>query len=407
MTRWFQVGDATLGANDPQLGPALADAHARRIRPFCLCREPGAPLYVARVAGQFIAKRMPGTGGQHDPGCEAYEAPPELSGFGDVVGRAIQEDADAGVTVLRLGFSLSRTGRKPASAAAPREGDSVKADASKLSLKATLHYLWEEAGFNRWSDRMTGKRNWFVIRRHLLQAADNKTAKGEPLSDVLYIPEVFSAERKAELAQRHLSAVSRITATGAGPRRLMLLIGEVKEFAAARYGHKLVVKHLPDQPFMLSEDLHRRIKARFEREITLWDAVPGAHLIVIATFGVAPTGVTAVEELALMVVTETWIPIEHIYDANLVSALTELRRRFIKALRYNLPASQPLAAAVLSDTLPSPVAVYVVPPGAEPEGMRALESLVAESPLPAWVWTAGQGPMPKFPEREVLRDARR
>ena len=56
-------------------------------------------MYVARVAGQFIPKRMPGTGAQHDPGCESYEAPPELSGFGDVVGRAIQEDADAGVTV--------------------------------------------------------------------------------------------------------------------------------------------------------------------------------------------------------------------------------------------------------------------------------------------------------------------
>ena len=187
----------------------------------------------------------------------------------------------------------------------------------------------------------------------------------------------------------------------------MLLIGEVKEFAASRSGHKLVVKHLPDHPFLLSEDLHRRMTDRFEREITLWDAVAGAHLIVIATFGVAPTGVTAVEELALMVVTENWIPIEHIYDANLVSALTELRRRFIKALRYNLPPSQPLAAAVLSDTLPSPVALYVVPPGAEPEGLGALEPLVAETPLPAWVWTAGQGPMPAFPERELLRDARR
>ena len=407
MTRRFQVGEATLSANDPQMGPALADAHARRIRPLCLCREPGAPLYVARVAGQFIPKRMPGTGAQHDPGCESYEAPPELSGFGDVVGRAIQEDADAGVTVLKLGFSLSRTGRKPASAVAPREGDSAKADASKLSLRATLHYLWEEAGFNRWSDRMTGKRNWFVIRKHLVQAAENKIAKGVPFSDVLYIPEVFAAERKAELAQRHLSAVSRITVTGAGPRRLMLLIGEVKEFAAARYGHKLVVKHLPDQPFLLSEDLHRRMTARFEREIALWDAVAGSHLIVIATFGVAPNGVTVVEEQALMVVTETWIPIEHIYDANLVNALTEDRRRFIKALRYNLPGSQPLAAAVLSDTLPSPVALYVVPPGTEPESMRALDSLVAESPLPAWVWTAGQGPMPAFPERELLRDARR
>src|SRR4051794_11072566 len=384
-SRRFQIGEAILSANDPQLGPALADAHARRIRPFCLCREPGAPLYVARVAGQFIAKRMPGTGPQHDPGCESYEAPPELSGFGEVVGRAIQEDADAGVTVLRLGFSLSRTGRKPAPAAAPREGDSVNANASKLSLKATLHYLWEEAGFNRWSDRMTGKRNWFIIRKHLLHAAENKTAKGAPLSDVLYIPEVFSAERKMELAQRHLSAISRIAATTAGPRRLMLLIGEVKEFAAARHGHKLVVKHLPEHSFLLSEDLHRRMTARFEREITLLDVVPRAHLIVIATFGVAPGGVTAVEELALMVVTETWIPIEHIHDANLVNALIEQRRRFIKALRYNLPASRPLAAAVLSDTVPSPVALYVVPP-ADPEGLRALESLVVQSPLPAWVW---------------------
>jgi len=218
-SRWFQVGDATLSAHDPQLAPALAGAHARRIRPLCLCRNPAAPMYVAQVAGQFIAKRMPGTGAQHDPGCESYGAPPELSGFGDLVGRAIQEDIDAGVTVLKLGFSLSRTGRRPAPAAVTREADSVKADASKLSLKATLHYLWEEAGFNRWSDRMTGKRNWFVIRRHLLHAADNKTAKGAPLSDVLYIPEVFSAERKTELAQRHLSAVSRITASGAGPRR--------------------------------------------------------------------------------------------------------------------------------------------------------------------------------------------
>ena len=89
-SRWFQVGDATLSGHDPQLAPALAAAHARRIRPLCLCRNPAAPMYVAQVAGQFIAKRMPGTGAQHDPGCESYEAPPELSGFGEVAGRAIK-----------------------------------------------------------------------------------------------------------------------------------------------------------------------------------------------------------------------------------------------------------------------------------------------------------------------------
>src|SRR5215213_6519889 len=264
MSRRFQIGAATLSANDLQLAPALAAAHARRIRPRCLCRKPAAPMYVAQVAGQFIPKRMPGTAAQHDPGCDSYEAPPELSGFGDLVGRAIQEDVDAGVTVLRLGFNLSRTGRRPAPSPITREVSSVKPDASKLSLKATLHYLWEETGFNRWSDRMTGKRTWFIIRKHLLQAADNKIAKGAPLADVLYIPEVFSAERKAELAQRHVSAVSKIAFGTTGARRLMLLIGEVKEFAASRSGQKLVVKHLPDQPFMLSEDLHRRMAVRFE-----------------------------------------------------------------------------------------------------------------------------------------------
>src|SRR5215212_9879882 len=114
-TRRFQVGQATLSAHDPHLTPALANAHRRRVRPLCLCREPAASMYIARVAGQFIPKRMPGTGAHHDPGCESYEAPPELSGFGEVVGRAIQEDADAGVITLRLGFSLSRTGRMPLS----------------------------------------------------------------------------------------------------------------------------------------------------------------------------------------------------------------------------------------------------------------------------------------------------
>jgi len=165
-----------------------------------------------------------------------------------------------------------------------------------------------------------------------------------------------------------------------------------------------VVKHLPEFPFLLGEDLHRRMAARFQREIALWDGVAGAHLIVIATVGVGPAGVAAVEELALMVVTDNWIPIEHIYDVSLIEALTRDRRRFIKGLRYNLPTTRPLAAAVLSDARPSPVALYIIPPGADQDYTQALGTLVAESPLPAWA--AGQGEMPALPQRERIRDAR-
>ena len=95
------------------------------------------------------------------------------------------------------------------------------------------------------------------------------------------------------------------------------------------------------------------------------------------------------------------------YDASLVEALTRDRRRFIKGLRYNLPPARPFASAVLSAALSSPVALYIVPPGADPDYRYALDTLVAESALPAWIWAADQGPIPGFPRREAIRDARR
>jgi hypothetical protein len=134
--------------------------------------------------------------------------------------------------------------------------------------------------------------------------------------------------------------------------------------------------------------------------------VAGAHLLIIATFGVGSGGVPEVEELALMVVTGTWIPIEHIYDSQLVDALTRNGRRFIKGLRYNLASSRPLAATVLSDARPSPFALYIVPPGAGPNDRSALDELVTESSLPAWIWTAGESPMPALPQQERIGSPR-
>jgi len=46
---------------------------------------------------------------------------------------------------------------------------------------------------------MAGKRNWYVIYKHLLIAADGKESKGKPLGDMLYVPEPFSVDRKDEI----------------------------------------------------------------------------------------------------------------------------------------------------------------------------------------------------------------
>jgi hypothetical protein len=52
------------------------------------------------------------------------------------------------------------------------------------------------------------------------------------------------------------------------PRPLMLLVGEVKEIGAARYGFEAVIKHVPDQPFAIDGATHRRTRRRFNAELS-------------------------------------------------------------------------------------------------------------------------------------------
>ena len=396
--RRFRIGEAEVSLDAADLVARLAEAHAAHDRPLCLCSSPGVPMYVARLGDRHILKRMPETGPSHDPNCDSYEAPYELSGFGHVAGSAIQENVEDGVTLLKLDFSLSKTGAKalPGQSQASDIG-SVKTDGSKLSLRALLHYLWDQAEFNRWRPAMAGKRNWAVIRKFLLEAADGKTAKGKPLRDVLYIPEMFRSEREAEITQRRVGFMNRAAVADGTRRPLLMLIGEIKEIAPARFGHRIVVKHLPKFPFMLNEDVHRRMVAKFANELSLWGAMPETNLIAIATFGLGPTGVASIEAIALMIVTENWIPFESSDEAALLDALTRARASYLKGLRYNLPTDRPLASVVLREDGFAPVAMYVVPVAADGAYRAALEELTGASEMTAWVWNAGAAEMPPLP----------
>jgi Protein of unknown function (DUF1173). len=244
---------------------------------------------------------------------------------------------------------------------------------------------------------MAGKRSWYVIRKYLLQAAEDKTAKGASLAGMLYMPESFNAEKKNEITQRRLAQMMRIATPEKGTRRLMLVVGEVKELAQSRYGHKIVLKHLPDCHFMMNDDIYKRLLKRFEVELGLWDALEGTHLMMIGTFSIGATGVASLEEVALMCVTENWIPFESTFEKMALDALTQQNRRFMKGMRYNLPSTRPLACAVASDTEPEPTAMYVVPPGASEDYAAAVDELIAESKLPSWKWVAGEAPMPALP----------
>lgn len=391
------IGSETVGASADGLQASLARARSAGVRPRCMCTTVGVEMYTAKVGGRYLVKRMPGSGAEHAASCESYEPPPELSGLGQVQGSAITEDADEGVTTLRLGFSLSKTGGKAAPESSGGVSDSVATDGTKLTLRAMLHYLWEEAGFNRWTQAMAGKRSWPVIRKYLLAAAAGKNTKGKGLAESLYVPEAFSLEHKAEITGRRMQQMMAVASAGTGRRKLLLAVGEVKEFTPTRFGHKIMLKQVADCPFMINEDLYKRMHKRFEVELSLWDAFEGSHLIVIGTFAVGRTGVASFEELSLMVVTENWVPFESTFDKMVLDSMTSSGRPFVKGLRYNLAPSVPLASVVATDTLPGPTALYIIAPDTEDELVEQVDELAEDSALESWIWNAGIDAMPALP----------
>ena len=130
------------------------------------------------------------------------------------------------------------------------------------------------------------------------------------LSEALFVPEVFHPEKRSAIAARRATILAMRANSGTGKRRLMVLVGEVKEFAEARSGRRLVVKHMPDYPLVIEEGAWKRLEKTCVTEFAFWNADPAIHRITILTFGLNSAGLAVVEEMALMITTENWLPFE-------------------------------------------------------------------------------------------------
>lgn len=378
------LNDQLVPPDHPERQALLASAYRARTRPICGCKDPGLPLYVSKVDdGTFLVKRMPFTGPQHDPNCDCYELPPELSGRGALGQKAIEEDQDGGMTKLRLNFSLSKRGASPI--ASPVKGQSsqaptTKSDPAKLSVRSLLHLLYEDAGLNRWSPRMAGKRNWFVVRKYLLEAADGKMAGRRAIADSLLIPEPFSVDHKDDILRRRARFFANLKAN-ASNQPMGLMIGEVKAFEPARFGHRMIIKHMPDVPIYLADDIYRRMEKNYGTELAFFNEDAQIHLLCITTFTRSATGNLQADTLSLMTVDAQWLPFENREELNLVEQYRANGRYFTKCLRYNLKNTEVLASALLTDT-ETPTVVYLFPEICDPTYQEKLDWVLANSELP-------------------------
>ncbi len=395
--RRFLIGDRSFEEDSSEFQNILPRAYEQGLRPHCQCKEPPVPMYIAQLDGQHFVKRMPLSGRDHDPACPSYDPPYELSGLGPLIGNAIQIDA-TGRTILKLAFSIMKKGPRaaPSQSAGPSE-TAIRNEPQKLSLRAMLHYLWEMGELTEWRSSWAGKRGWGRVRTSLMNAASQMTARSGQLSDMLFVPETFRQEDKEGIAARRATALAGAQTPGTGPRKLMIAVAEVKEFTPARVGHRIALRHL-HFPFMIENEAWIRLNAKYETELELWRSNDELHLIIIATFGISASGVAAVEEVAMMVVNENWIPFENVHERHLLERLAGLRRKIVKGLRFNLSPDQPIVSVTLPDQQPSPIAMFIVPAGASEDYHRALAEMTEARPeMTPWIWYVAEGDMPQLP----------
>ncbi|NTY62583.1 DUF1173 family protein [Mycolicibacterium sphagni] len=369
----------------------LSAAKALHVRPLCLCQYPGVPMYIATGGHELIVKRMPGTAASHHHRCRSWLPPEELSGYGAVAEQSIVDNPADGTTALRLGFSLSKSAGRAAPEPSDKESDTVQADGNKLSLRAVLHYLWDEAELTTWQPSFAGHRPWAVVYRRLRTAVDGKTVRKNPLGPALFVPEPFSADRKTEIEQRRIKAWATARRQPGKSTKLLIGVGEVKALEATSHGYKMQIRHLPGHPFFLEEDLYRKLGKRFPVELEHWQmAEPGdVRLIAIATFSVSRAGYATVEQLSLMTTDRNWLPFTGDADRTLLSTAVDDDRAFRKVLSYN-GSSQAMASIVFTDCNPA-VAGFIDRPAGDSDDE---ESLVAG--LPVWNWRTDED-MPELP----------
>lgn len=391
----FSIAGQVYDETDPRWQEVLARVHAGADRPRCLCVPEGVEMYVA-LHRQYVVKRMPGTGGQHHPQCPSYEPDAQQSGLGELMGEAIIETLPGSVE-LRMDFPWVRIPGRGVTPGEFHDPGEVVVPRRRMSLRALTHFLFERAGFNRWVPAMAGKRNQGVLCKHLLEAAAEMIVKGQPLAQRLYVPEPFSEASKAATAQRRRDKLAVLQPRD-GQSPLAVVLGEFKTCEATAFGRRLWIKHMPDAPLLIADKTWERTRRTYAAYFEIQDGDAGyrPRLVLTALIRAKREHVHEVDALSLMLVTEHWIPVEGAHEIELVHALVEQQRRFIKPLRYDARSVAAFPNALLIDAGAEPVALHVVSVFAEEKERAAKVKAISRLAPPAWTWWTDQ-PMPALP----------
>ncbi len=305
----------------------------------CLCPGKGTRRLAVRHRSDkdsFHLSRYPHTGAEHALDCLYYSPDPDKSGLGAYSKGVVEETKDGD---LKVKLTLSLRKKDPAEVQ-PMEGTAPAPSSGKptkpaMTLGGLLHLLWSEAGLNQWVPGMAGKRGLGLIHSRLQQAADRMLASRMRIGDALVIA-TNSAGQQADANSLKVASAMR------NSRRLVVIAplagySEEREQTMDRY---ITITGFNGIPRLFTDgDLWQRTARSYEAALRGWRE--GRRVIAIVQTD-QPTSASKAQALnvALMVVSDEWIPIESGYEGVIEALLREQGRRFIKPMRFDAGQDQ-------------------------------------------------------------------
>ena len=324
----------------------LSSARSRDAAVKCCCPGSGGKRLSVRYyedSDSCGLARYPLTGEEHSNDCRFYAPNPEKSGLAGYE-KGVVDELDNGGVKIRLGIGLRKKqpSDNPNTLQPPvQRGPTGKQ--ARMTLLGLLHYLWDRAGLNVWWPAMQGKRDSGLVNARLREAASDIKVGQIKLDRVLLLSALAKEGRWALLNQE------RVLEANQGGLRL-LMIAPLASYRREREMNALPIKGYGGLPFLdVDAQLWDAVRNRYHRAVAAWQQ--GSSVITIAQLEVkGNVRYARVLDVALMSVTDNWIPVDSSYEKRIADKLTLEKRAFLKPMRFDAEEDEVFPDFILRDT---------------------------------------------------------
>jgi hypothetical protein len=282
----------------------------RRATVRCLCPGNGSKrISIRYISAQdrYYLARYPKTAHEHSEDC-VYHSHSSFSGQSWSMRKEAVEKLPDGTLKIKLPVGVKKRSIEEIKRDVQRQGTYTGSASTRTSKPATelqrlLHILWEESHLNTWYPSMEGKRNHSRVSYWIRQAANNIRVGYQRLDSILCVSALEGSPDEAK---------NQATVAFCRKKKYRLiviaLLARYNGCTPGQCGH-VPVRGFAEIPVLrIPSGLWAETEKKYPFEVSYWKE--GLRVVAIIQTEPPEKGVAEVVDMALMAVSEQWIPVQ-------------------------------------------------------------------------------------------------